>query len=109
MNNLGAYLLVVTAEIDADVEDKWNDWYDKVHLPAALACPGVMSGTRYVSQGEASNTDHGRRTTSSTKVYTTIYQIEGTDTIQTPQFQAMRGWYQFSEKITAHAQVIKSL
>ena len=109
MNNLGAYLLVVTAEIDADVEDKWNDWYDKVHLPAALACPGVMSGTRYVSQGEASKIDHGGRTTGSEKIYTTIYQIEGMDTIQTPEFQAMRGWYQFSESITAHTQIIKSL
>ena len=109
MNNLGAYLLVVTAEIDADVEDKWNDWYDKVHLPAALACPGVMSGTRYVSQGEASHIEHGRRTTNSTKIYTTIYEIEGTHTIETPEFQAMRGWYQFSDKITARTQTIKSL
>ena len=109
MNNLGAYLLVVTAEIDAEVEDKWNDRYDKVHLPAALACPGVMSGTRYVSQGEASKIDHGGRTTGFEKIYTTIYQIEGIDTVQTPEFQAMRGWYQFSESITARTQIIKSL
>ena len=88
MTNLGPYLLIVTAEIDADVEDAWNEWYDKVHLPAALACPGVMSGTRYVSQGEASKIDHGGRTTGSEKIYTTIYQIEGMDTIQTPEFQA---------------------
>ncbi len=109
MANLGTYLLIVTAEIDANVEDAWNEWYDKVHLPAALACPGVVSGTRYVSQGETSNTDHGRHTAGSTKVYTTIYQIEGTDTVQTPEVQAMRGWHQFSEKIYARAQVIKSL
>ena len=68
-----------------------------------------MSGTRYVSQGEASHIDHGRRTTNSTKIYTTIYQIEGTHTIETPEFQAMRGWYQFSDKITARTQTIKSL
>ena len=109
MTHLGPYLLIVTAEIDADVEDAWNEWYDKVHLPAALACPGVMSGTRYVSQGEASKIDHGGRTTGSEKIYTTIYQIEGMDTIQTPEFQAMRGWYQFSESITARTQIIKSL
>ncbi len=109
MTNLGPYLLIVTAEIDADVEDAWNEWYDKVHLPAALACPGVMSGVRYVSHGEASNTNHGRRSRSSKKVYTTIYQIEGTDTVQTAEFQAMRGWYQFSAKINARTQIIKSL
>ena len=109
MTVLGPYLLIVTAEIDADVEDAWNEWYDKVHLPAALACPGVMSGTRYVSQGEASKIDHGGRTTGSEKIYTPIYQIEGMDTIQTPEFQAMRGWYQFSGSITARTQIIKSL
>ena len=109
MTNLGPYLLIVTAEIDADVEDAWNEWYDKVHLPAALACPGVMSGTRYVSQGEASKIDHGGRTTGSEKIYTTIYQIEGMDTIQTPEFQAMRGWYQFSESINARTRIIKAL
>ena len=109
MTNLGPYLLIVTAEIDADVEDAWNEWYDKVHLPAALACPGVLSGTRYVSQGEASKIDHCGRTTGSEKIYTTIYQIEGTHTIETPEFQAMRGWYQFSDKITAQTQTIKPL
>ena len=102
-------LLIVTAQIDTVVEDAWNEWYDRVHLPAALACPGVISGARYVSQGEASNTDHGILSTDSAKVYTTIYKIEGLETLQTPEFVAMRGWYQFSKNITAHTQVIKQI
>ena len=103
------YLLIVSAEIEEAVEADWNKWYDEEHLPDALACPGVLSGTRYVSQGEASKIDHGGRTTGSEKIYTTIYQIEGKDTVQTPEFQAMRGWYQFSDKINARTQIIKSL
>ena len=97
------------AQIETDVEDAWNEWYDDVHLPAALACPGVISGARYVSQGEASNTDHGARSTDPAKVYTTIYQIADLETLQTQEFQAMRGWYQFSKSITARTQVIELL
>ena len=109
MTHLGPYLLIVTAKIDTEVEDAWNAWYDDIHLPAALACPGVISGARYVSEGDASRTDHGERQTDSARVYTTIYQIENMATIQTAEFQAMRGWYQFSNNITAHTQIIKSL
>ena len=49
MPDLPPCLLIVTAEVDADVEEAWNRWYDDVHLPDALACPGVLSGSRYVS------------------------------------------------------------
>ena len=57
---LPACLLIVEAEIDATVEDAWNTWYDKVHLPDALACPGVLAGRRYRAS-DAAVTDHGQR------------------------------------------------
>src|SRR3954471_8804755 len=47
-------LLIVTAEVDPAVEAEWNRWYDTVHLPDALKCPGVRRGRRYVSSGEIS-------------------------------------------------------
>ena len=109
MVNQSPCILVVTAQIDVSVEDAWNEWYDEVHLPATLACPGVKSGARYASTGDASRIDHGERSTDTAKIYTTIYQIEGPQTLLTPEFQDMRGWYQFSESITAHTQIIKSL
>ena len=52
MNKLPNCILVVTAEVDAEIEVAWNRWYYEVHLPDALACPGVLSGRRYVSIGE---------------------------------------------------------
>ena len=56
---LPACILVVLVEIDASAEAAWNEWYDNVHLPEALACPGVLSGRRYRSASEVSLTDHG--------------------------------------------------
>ena len=52
-------LLIVTAEVDAEVEADWGRWYDEVHLPDALACPGVLSGRRYVSTGEIAESERG--------------------------------------------------
>src|SRR5882672_4538298 len=59
MTTLPDCLLIVTAEVDASVEADWNRWYDDVHLPDALACPGVRAGRRYVSSGEISESDRG--------------------------------------------------
>ena len=77
MSPLPNCLLVVTAEVDAEVEADWSRWYDEVHLPDALACPGVLAGRRYASVGEISESDRGqgrrtrpssgRRSTSSTR------------------------------------------
>ena len=109
MANQSPCLLIITAQIDVSVEDAWNEWYDEVHLPATLACPGVKSGARYASTGDASRIDHGERSTDTTRIYTTIYEVEGPHTLLTPEFQAMRGWYQFSKHIRARTQVMHLL
>ena len=103
------WLLIVTAEIDDAVEEDWNRWYDETHLPEALACPGMISGRRYLSQGTASLTDHGERTNATTPIYVAIYEIEGPHVLETAEFRAMRGWYQFSDRIRARTQVFRGL
>jgi hypothetical protein len=70
-------LLIVTAEIDPELEAEWNRWYDTVHLPDALACPGVISGRRYPSVGQVGSSERGQRQVSSTRIYTTIYETTG--------------------------------
>ena len=55
----GECLLIVTAEVDPAVETDWNRWYDEVHLPDALACPGVLQGRRYVTSGSYSESNRG--------------------------------------------------
>ncbi len=100
-------LLIVTARIDPAVEDEWNDWYDNTHLPDALACPGVLSGTRYVSEGGGALTKQGEKSTDGATVYTAIYELSGPEALETPEFKDMRGWYQFTDKISADTRVFR--
>ena len=100
-------LLIVTAEIAPEHEDDWNRWYDEEHLPEAVACPGVLSGTRYVSEGKAALSAGGEYSSSAARTYVAVYEIEGPETLQTPEFKAMRGWYQFAEHITSRTQVFR--
>jgi hypothetical protein len=99
-------LLIVTAEIDAEVEAAWNQWYDTVHLPDALKCPGVRRGRRYVSSGEVSETASGRTERVARRIYTTIYELDDPGAATTPEFQAMRGWYQFASHVRSRTQTI---
>jgi hypothetical protein len=103
------YRLIVTAEVDPAVEADWNRWYDTVHLPDALACPGVLSGRRYVSVGEIRASDRGTPHPSRARVYTTIYELESPEAVATPEFQKMRGWAQFAPYVRSETKVIASL
>ncbi|MDP6875324.1 MAG: hypothetical protein QF521_17510 [Alphaproteobacteria bacterium] len=109
MSELPKYLLIVSAEIDPAVEAAWNKWYDEEHLPDALACPGVLRGSRYASVGDASLTKDGEKSTSSARTYMAVYELSGPEALQTPEFIEMRGWYQFTDKITARTQVFRKL
>ena len=60
MSEFPECLLIVTAEVDTSIEAEWNRWYDTVHLPDALRCPGVRRGRRYVSSGEISESAAGK-------------------------------------------------
>lgn len=106
MSELSECLLIVTAEVDATVEAEWNRWYDTVHLPDALKCPGVRSGRRYVSSGEISETTRGQTERTPKRIYTTIYELDSPRATGTPEFQAMRGWYQFAPHVRSRTQTI---
>ena len=99
-------LLIVTAEVDPGVEAEWNRWYDTVHLPDALKCPGVRSGRRYVSSGEIPTTTGGKTERAAQRIYTTIYELDGPEATATPEFQAMRGWYQFAPHVRSRTQTV---
>jgi hypothetical protein len=106
MSEFPECLLIVTAEIDAAVEAEWNRWYETVHLPDALRCPGVRRGRRYVSSGEISETAAGKTERTARRIYTTIYELDSPDAIATSEFRAMRGWYQFAPHIRSRTQLI---
>jgi hypothetical protein len=106
MSVLPQVLLIVTAEVEAAVEEAWNRWYDAVHLPDALKCPGVRRGQRYVSTGEISETIAGKTVRTPQRIYTTIYELDSPAAVTTPEFQAMRGWYEFAPHVRSRTQVV---
>jgi hypothetical protein len=106
MSEFPECLLIVTAEVDPAMEAEWNRWYDTVHLPDALRCPGVRRGRRYVSTGEISETLAGTTEQTARPVYTTIYELDSPDAIVTPEFRAMRGWHHFAPHVRSRTQVI---
>ncbi len=66
MGKLAKYLYVVRSDVDAAVDARYNEWYNKEHLPALLKVPGVLGAYRYVSlEGEPK--------------YTAIYELESAD------------------------------
>ena len=106
MSEFPRCLLIVTAEVDPAVEAEWNRWYDTVHLPDALRCPGVRRGKRYVSVGQISETSDGTMERTGRRIYTTIYELDSPAATTTPEFQAMRGWYQFAPHVRSRTQTI---
>ena len=107
--SLPSCLLIVTAEVDAEVEAEWNRWYDEVHLPDALACPGVLRGRRYAAVGDISESDRGRSRRTAARLYTTVYELASPDAVATPEFAAMRGWGKFAPHVRSQTRVVSGL
>ena len=102
-------LLIVTAEVDADVEAEWNRWYDEVHLPDALACPGVLRGRRYATAGEIAESERGQSRRTRARLYTTVYELASPAAVTTPEFTAMRGWGRFAPHVRSQTRVVAAL
>jgi len=97
MQILSKALLIVNVTIDSEFEAEWNDWYDKVHLPEILSCPGFRGAARYVCQ-----LNNGRH-------YLTIYEIESPQAIESVEFNKRRGWGKFKEKVQASVRVFNQI
>lgn len=109
MSALPNCLLIVTAEVDAEVEADWSRWYDEIHLPDALACPGVRAGRRYVSSGEIAESERGQSSRRRATLYTTVYELDSPATIETKEFAAMRGWGAFAPHVRSQTRVVVGL
>src|SRR5258708_34001346 len=106
MSAMPYFLPIGTAEGVASVGADGNRWYDDVPLPDALACPGVRAGRRYVSSGEISESDRGLGKRTSTKLYTTVYELDSPAAVETKEFKAMRGWGRFSPQVRSQTRVV---
>ncbi len=109
MSALPNCLLIVTAEVDAEVEADWSRWYDDVHLPDALACPGVLSGRRYVSTGEIAESERGESRRRRAMLYTTVYELDSPAAVETKEFTTMRGWGRFAPHVRSQTRIVAAL
>lgn len=85
--SLPAHLVVVDVSVDPAVETEWNAWYDTVHLPDIVTCPGFRRAARYVSE------EDGKRH------YLTVYEVDGPEAIESVEFARRRGWGKFKDKV----------
>lgn len=82
----GSNLHIVRVDIDPAHEAAFNRWYDQVHIPALLACPGWLSARRFVSL------EGGPR-------YAAVYEVEGDWVYETPEFLAVKGFMEFEAHV----------
>lgn len=92
------HVLVVRAEVPEDIEAEWNRWYDTVHLPEILACPGFRAGRRYCTGGSAGS-----------RFYLALYDIDGPQVVQSAEFNARRGWGPFAGKVKFETKLFSGL
>ena len=80
-------LHVVRVDIAPEHEAAFNHWYDTVHLPALLACPGWLSARRFVSLEDGPK-------------YCAIYEVAGDWVYSTPEFEAVAGFMEFTPHVS---------
>lgn len=90
-------LMIVTASIPPSHEADWNRWYDDVHLPEIVDCPGFRSGQRYVSEKDG------------VRSYVAIYELDGPAVLQSPEFAARRGWGPFVDQVEFQTRIFSRI
>jgi len=78
MAKLAKYLYVVSMDVDPEKEKRFNEWYNKEHVPALSKVPGVLGAYRYVSA-------------EGTPKYIAIYELEK------PSVQTSEAWKKAAE------------
>jgi hypothetical protein len=74
MSKKGTGLMIVGADIPADMEDDFNRWYNEEHLAELLSVPGVLNAARYEA-------------TSSGPKHLAVYELESPDVVMTDAFK----------------------
>ena len=89
------WFMVVVGEVDGSVSSDWNQWYDEVHLPEILECPGFVRATRYVEEG------------ADPEGFMTLYELDDPRAMESPEFGERRGLGPFGEHATAKARLFR--
>ena len=73
-NQKGSGLMIVWADVPADMEDDFNHWYNEEHLAELLSVPGVLSAARYEA-------------TKSGPKHMAVYELESPAVVETDAFK----------------------
>lgn len=81
------WLNIVTVDVEDGGAEAFNRWYDAVHVPEILGCPGWIANARYESvDGEPR--------------YLAIYDLEDAERpFSSPQWEAAVGWDEHVDSI----------
>jgi hypothetical protein len=81
-------------DVDPAVENEFNDWYSNEHLPAVVACPGIVSGRRYT--GRVIGPDGA-----TVQRYWAFYEVESKEAMTSPEIEplAREGFGRFTESV----------
>jgi hypothetical protein len=70
-------LLLNAMNIASELEAEFNEWYDKEHIPALAAVPGVLCARRF-------------RGTSSNRRYVALYHLTSPDVVESAEWKQAR-------------------
>ncbi|HKP19150.1 MAG TPA: hypothetical protein VJT84_11770 [Gaiellaceae bacterium] len=88
-------ILMALVDIDPQFDEEFNDWYDNVHVPELVACPGFLSGRR----GVAADPSQSPR-------YVAIYELEDENALESQAVQGVRGWGPFSDRVRNYRRLL---
>ena len=89
MTDEGRLLFAISVDIDPEVEDEWNEWYNSAHLPTVVGCPLYVAACRYKLERETAGMPR----------YWAVYEIESKEALRTPELQAIAGFGRFEPHI----------
>lgn len=91
MGAKGKLYFMVTVDVDPEVEDDFNAWYDTTHMPEVVECSGFVRGWRFRAEHEGE-----------TPRYAAVYEVEHDGVLETPELNAIRGFGRFTEHTSNH-------
>lgn len=81
------HMHIVLVDVAEDVESDFDRWYDEVHIPAILACPGWLSA-------------HRRTCLEGGPKHVAFYEVSGPEAYATPEFRAIKGFGPFEPYVS---------
>ncbi len=82
-------LLLVMIDVDPAHEEEFNRWYNEEHLPERAACPGFLSGRRFVAlQGGPK--------------YLALYDLESPAVLESPEYRKIYPPSEWTQRVSKH-------